>query len=68
MLLPHVDMNITFPGMIRSIEVRNLGKEGTGILGERVEVHASNAENDRLVSVSKLPGTRYWERVIDSTY
>ena len=59
MLLPHVDMNITFPGMIRSIEVRNLGKEGTGILGDRVEVHALNAENDRLVlSVnSQEPGT-----------
>ena len=68
MLLPHVNVNITFPGMIRSIEVRNLGKEGTRILGERVEVYASNAENDRLVPVSKIPRTRYWERVIDSTY
>jgi hypothetical protein len=68
MLLPHVNVNITFPGMICSIEVRNLGKEGTRILGERVEVYTSNAENDRLVPVSKIPRMRYWERVIDSTY
>jgi len=44
MLPPHVDVDITSPGMIGSIEVRYFGKKGTGIFGERVPVQASNAE------------------------
>ena len=60
MLPPHVDVDITFPGMIGSIEIRNFGKIGTRIFGERVPVQASNAQYNCLFLVNIIPATRYW--------
>lgn len=64
----HVDVDIAFPRMIRSIEIRDFGKKGTRVLGEWVPVQASNAKYDELFPVNTIPVTRYWEKVIYSTY
>ena len=51
---PLINEGVIFPGMIKSIEVRDFGQKRTGIFRERMDSEAINTEPQDLVFVSQV--------------